>query len=110
MRAKPSACGRVLAVERQIDAVAGRGAERVRVDPGQRLSRARTRVVDERLGEAGEPQRRRRDDRALQMRVARHRQRLARGAIEARLRDRAARRDRASPSFAFSQSRVATRI
>ena len=58
MRAKPSARGGVLAIQRQVDAIAGGGAERIGVDPVQRAWRARTRVVDEGLGPAGPPHRR----------------------------------------------------
>ncbi len=72
----------MIAIEVQIDAVTGSRAKRVGIDPRQRVARA-LRVVDEAFGESGEPHRRRRHDRALQVRVARQRQRFARRAVEA---------------------------
>src|SRR5688572_32917833 len=70
------------AVERQVHTVGGGAAEWIGVDPGPRIPRA-PRIVDEGFRETGEPHRGRGNDRALQMGIARQRQLLARGALEA---------------------------
>ncbi len=109
MRAKPERLRGVLAIELEIHAVTGGSAERICVDPGQRIA-CTLRVVDETFGEAGKPHCGRRDDRALQMRVARQRQWRLRGALEADFGDIATQCLSASRVSSFSHSRVATRI
>ena len=67
--------GDMIAIQRQIHPVTGGAAERIGIDPCQRIARA-LRVVDEAFGPRCPPHAQRRHHRALQMRVARQRQRL----------------------------------
>ena len=65
--------GHMIAIQRQIHPVTGGGAERIGVDPYQRVART-LRVVDEPFGPRRPPHAQRRHHRALQMGIARQRQ------------------------------------